>query len=186
MLTRWPQGSPWLFPGLTKNPDGTRPYAHASLSYQLGDWQARIDVRDEAGQRVRVHAHQFRHTVGTRLTNQRWRAPRRATTVPLAGHVPPSMRSNGTPDHSCSPSSLASQASPAAGSTTSPTSGTPSSGSAAPDQRPRRFHRCNARPRHHWGNVSMRRRTRSPDSAPRTPPCETSSARRLGEQRVRR
>ena len=69
VLTRWPGGSPWLFPGLTLNPEGTRPYAHASLSHQLGDWQARIDVRDEAGQRVRVHAHQFRHTVGTRLIN---------------------------------------------------------------------------------------------------------------------
>jgi integrase len=69
VLTRWPGGSPWLFPGLTQNPEGTRPYAHASLSHQLGDWQARIDVRDEAGQRVRVHAHQFRHTVGTRLIN---------------------------------------------------------------------------------------------------------------------
>ena len=67
MLGRWPAGSPWLFPGITKNPDGTRPYAHGSLSHQLGNWQTRIDVRDEAGQRVRVHAHQFRHTVGTRL-----------------------------------------------------------------------------------------------------------------------
>ncbi|MCA1706118.1 MAG: tyrosine-type recombinase/integrase [Actinobacteria bacterium] len=69
VLGRWPQGSPWLFPGITKNPDGTRPYAHGSLSHQLGNWQARIDVRDEAGQQVRVHAHQFRHTVGTRLIN---------------------------------------------------------------------------------------------------------------------
>ena len=65
----WPQGSPWLFPGIMDNPDGTRPYAHGSLSGQLSRWQARIDVRDEAGQPVRVHAHQFRHTVGTRLIN---------------------------------------------------------------------------------------------------------------------
>jgi integrase len=69
VLARWPQGSPWLFPGLMQNPDGTKPYAHGSLSQQLGDWQKAIDVRDEAGQRVRVHAHQFRHTVGTRLIN---------------------------------------------------------------------------------------------------------------------
>lgn len=66
---QWPNGSPWLFPGILNNPDGTKPYAHGSLSGQLGRWQARVGVRDEAGQRVRVHAHQFRHTVGTRLIN---------------------------------------------------------------------------------------------------------------------
>ncbi len=65
----WPNGSPWLFPGIMDNDDGAKPYAHGSLSQQLGDWQKAIDVRDEAGQRVRVHAHQFRHTVGTRLIN---------------------------------------------------------------------------------------------------------------------
>jgi integrase len=66
---RWPNGSPWLFPGILDNPDGTKPYAHGSLSHQLGNWQAMIGVVDEAGQPVRVHAHQFRHTVGTRLIN---------------------------------------------------------------------------------------------------------------------
>lgn len=65
----WPAGSPWLFPGIMDNPDGTQPYAHGSLSQQLRTWQKAIDVRDEAGQPVRVHAHQFRHTVGTRLIN---------------------------------------------------------------------------------------------------------------------
>jgi len=65
----WPNGSPWLFPGLTDNADGSRPYAHGSLSHQLGNWQARINVRDESGRPVRIHAHQFRHTVGTRLIN---------------------------------------------------------------------------------------------------------------------
>ncbi len=65
----WPNGSPWLFPGIMDNDDGSKPYAHGSLSQQLGDWQKAIDVRDEGGRRVRVHAHQFRHTVGTRLIN---------------------------------------------------------------------------------------------------------------------
>ncbi len=65
----WPYGSPWLFPGIMDNDDGTKPYAHGSLSQQLGDWQKTIDVRDETGKRMRVHAHQFRHTVGTRLIN---------------------------------------------------------------------------------------------------------------------
>ena len=67
--SRWPNGSPWLFPGIADNSDGNKPYAHGSLSHQLGTWQKAIDVRDEAGQPVRVHAHQFRHTVGTRLIN---------------------------------------------------------------------------------------------------------------------
>lgn len=67
--TTWPTGSPWLFPGTTNNHDGAQPFAHGSLSHQLGNWQRQIDVRDEAGQPVRVHAHQFRHTVGTRLIN---------------------------------------------------------------------------------------------------------------------
>ena len=65
--SEWPQGSPWLFPGTLGNADGSKPYAHGSLSNQLGNWQKAIDVRDEAGRPVRVHAHQFRHTVGTRL-----------------------------------------------------------------------------------------------------------------------
>ena len=65
----WPGGSPWLFPGIMQNPEGSRPYAHSSISGQLGRWQAAIDVRDETGQAVRVHAHQFRHTVGTRMIN---------------------------------------------------------------------------------------------------------------------
>jgi len=67
--SRWPNGSPWLFPGTAENTDGTKPYAHGSLSHQLGNWQKAIGVHDEAGQTVRVHAHQFRHTVGTRLIN---------------------------------------------------------------------------------------------------------------------
>lgn len=37
---RWPGGSPWLFPGILDNIDGTKPYAHGSLSHQLGNWQA--------------------------------------------------------------------------------------------------------------------------------------------------
>lgn len=84
----WPGGSPWLFPGILDNTDGEKQYAHASLSGQLGRWQQTIDVRDEAGQQVRVHAHQFRHTVGTRLIN---------TGVPqhviqkLLGHASPRM-----------------------------------------------------------------------------------------------
>ncbi|HVM04756.1 MAG TPA: tyrosine-type recombinase/integrase [Acidimicrobiales bacterium] len=66
---RWPAGTPWLFPGLLDNEDGSKPYARGSLSAQLRRWQAAIDLRDEAGESVRVNAHRFRHTVGTRLIN---------------------------------------------------------------------------------------------------------------------
>lgn len=64
---KWPDGSPWLFPGLLDNADGAKPYAHGSLSGQIGRWQIKIGLHDEAGEAVHVHAHQFRHTVGTRL-----------------------------------------------------------------------------------------------------------------------
>jgi integrase len=66
---RCPQGSPWLFPGIAENADGNKPYAHGSLSGQLGRWQARIGVCDESGRPVRIQAHQFRHTLGTRMIN---------------------------------------------------------------------------------------------------------------------
>ena len=69
MLERWPNGSPWLFPGIMDNPEGTRPYAHASLSHQLGPWQKKIGLHDESGRPVRIHAHQFRHTFATRMIN---------------------------------------------------------------------------------------------------------------------
>jgi integrase len=87
---RWPAGSPWLFPGLLANPDGVKPYAHTSLSGQLGRWQARIGLHDETRQPVRVHAHQFRHTVGTRLINAG--VPQHVIQK-LLGHASPRMTS---------------------------------------------------------------------------------------------
>lgn len=67
---RWPDGPPVLFPAPHSNPDGARPFNYATLRQRLARWQDVIDVRDETGQRVRVTAHQFRHTLGTRLINQ--------------------------------------------------------------------------------------------------------------------
>lgn len=67
---RWPDGPPVLFPAPHSNPDGARPFSYATLRQRLARWQDDIDVRDETGQRVRVTAHQFRHTLGTRLINQ--------------------------------------------------------------------------------------------------------------------
>ena len=66
---RWPAGSPWLFPGMTGNDDGSKPYSHSAFIQQLRRWQRVIDLRDEAGQPVTVTGHQFRHTLGTRLIN---------------------------------------------------------------------------------------------------------------------
>ncbi len=60
---RWPAGSPWLFPGMTGNDDGHKPYSHRTFSQQLEHWQRAIDLRDEAGQPVTVTGHQFRHTL---------------------------------------------------------------------------------------------------------------------------
>lgn len=70
LLRRWADGPPVLFPAPHSNPDGTRPFSYATLRQRLARWQDDIDLRDETGQRVRVTAHQFRHTLGTRLINQ--------------------------------------------------------------------------------------------------------------------
>ena len=65
----WPDGSPWLFPDPQHNPDGTQPLPYFALQRTLRSWQDRIGLHDEAGQRITVSAHQFRHTLGTRLIN---------------------------------------------------------------------------------------------------------------------
>lgn len=69
VLSKWPAGSPWLFPGITRNEDGSRPYSHSAFTRQLAHWQRVIGLRDETGLPVTVTAHQFRHTLGTRLIN---------------------------------------------------------------------------------------------------------------------
>lgn len=66
---RWPEGCTNLFPSPYANPDGARAFAYGTLSRRLLAWQMAIDLRDEAGQPVSVTAHQFRHTLGTRLIN---------------------------------------------------------------------------------------------------------------------
>lgn len=66
---RWPAGPARLFPASVANPDGARPFSYGTLQHRLLRWQQDIDLRDEAGQHVSVTAHQFRHTLGTRLIN---------------------------------------------------------------------------------------------------------------------
>jgi integrase len=66
---RWPAGTRFLFPRERANPDGDLPFSYATLESRLRRWQAIIDLRDESGQRFTATAHQFRHTLGTRMIN---------------------------------------------------------------------------------------------------------------------
>lgn len=88
VLEQWPGGSPWLFPGIVNNDDGSKPYSHSSFTRQLAHWQQVIDLRDQAGQPVRVTGHQFRHTLGTRLINSG--VPQHVVQK-LLGHASPNM-----------------------------------------------------------------------------------------------
>jgi Phage integrase family len=51
------------------NLDATIAFSYATLNRRLGQWLSVCDVRDAIGRPVRVTAHQFRHTVGTRMIN---------------------------------------------------------------------------------------------------------------------
>jgi integrase len=88
VLQQWPGGSPWLFPGITGNDDGSLPYSHSSFSQQLRHWQRAIALHDQAGQPVAVTGHQFRHTLGTRLINSG--VPQHVVQK-LLGHASPHM-----------------------------------------------------------------------------------------------
>lgn len=86
---RWPHTPPSrLFPALRGNPDGTRPFSYATFRERLARWETAIGLHDEAGQPVKVTAHQFRHTLGTRMINQG--VPQHVVQKML-GHVTPQM-----------------------------------------------------------------------------------------------
>ena len=84
----WPAGTPWLFPGMVDNLDGSKPYSQSTFTRQRAAWERRIDLRDEAGEAVRATAHQFRHTLGTRLINSG--VPQHVVQK-LLGHASPNM-----------------------------------------------------------------------------------------------
>jgi integrase len=67
---RWPAGSPWLFPRLTRNAAGAIHWPYATLANRLDDWATRCRVVDEQGAPVHVTPHRFRHTLGTRMINE--------------------------------------------------------------------------------------------------------------------
>jgi integrase len=58
---------PVLFPMVRANHGGTLPISRTAYAKKLDEWIAVCDIRNEAGQPVRVHPHQFRHTYATRL-----------------------------------------------------------------------------------------------------------------------
>ena len=58
-----------LFPRVMHNPAGTHPTGKSTFSKALQHWIADCNIHDETGNRVHVSAHQFRHTLGTRLIN---------------------------------------------------------------------------------------------------------------------
>lgn len=61
---------PVLFPADNANPDATRSISYGTLRDRLSRWERDIGLHDETGQPVAVTAHQFRHTLGTRMINQ--------------------------------------------------------------------------------------------------------------------
>lgn len=65
----WPSATPWLFPDPLRRFGEPEPFRYSLLGTRLKSWQRRIGLHDEAGEPVVVTAHQFRHTVGTRLIN---------------------------------------------------------------------------------------------------------------------
>ena len=67
---RFPDGCSWLFPARLANLDGSKPAGAVGFRKQLDAWFERIELKDARGEPVRVTAHQFRHTVGTRLINR--------------------------------------------------------------------------------------------------------------------
>jgi len=65
---RFPDGSRWLFPRSQTNIDGAKPATDSWFRKQLEAWLEQIELVHN-DHLTRVTAHQFRHTVATRLIN---------------------------------------------------------------------------------------------------------------------
>jgi integrase len=59
----------FLLPAIRKNPDGHRALSWSTLNRRLQRWLTDGEVRDAARRPAKITAHQFRHTVGTRMIN---------------------------------------------------------------------------------------------------------------------
>ena len=68
--TRFPHGSPWLFPATANNVTGSKALRHDRPRLQLRRWLEDLNVTNEKGERVNITYHQFRHTLATRMLNQ--------------------------------------------------------------------------------------------------------------------
>ena len=67
----FPNGSPWLLPAIGPcNGQGLSPYSPATLRDRLRAWLAEMQLVDAHALPVAVTAHQFRHTLGTRMINR--------------------------------------------------------------------------------------------------------------------
>ncbi|MGI5243396.1 tyrosine-type recombinase/integrase [Dactylosporangium sp. CA-139066] len=66
---RFPHGCPWLFPAHQANLDGSTPMSDTYWRAHSERWLTDLNLTDETSTPVRVTAHQFRHTLGTRLIN---------------------------------------------------------------------------------------------------------------------
>jgi len=69
LTERFGTAPPLLLPRVRANLEGTVAFSSGTLNRRLGEWLARCEVRDATGQPVKVTAHRFRHTVGTRMIN---------------------------------------------------------------------------------------------------------------------
>jgi integrase len=88
VLERFPAGSPWLFPAIHSNINGSKPASAKRLRTQLDRWLGQLSLLDELGRPVRVTFHQFRHTLGTRLINANVPQP---VVQALLDHMSPEM-----------------------------------------------------------------------------------------------
>ena len=70
VTSRWPDGTPALFPRPLRNITGRHTMASGTYRDALYRWLERCDIRDEHGQPVHLTPHQWRHTLGARLINR--------------------------------------------------------------------------------------------------------------------
>jgi integrase len=69
VLARFPAGCKWLFPGHQANLTGKRTISDQYWRNHFAIWMGTLRLVNEHGQPVSITAHQFRHTLGTRLIN---------------------------------------------------------------------------------------------------------------------
>jgi Phage integrase family len=168
LTARFGTAPPLLLPRVRANLDGTIAFSHGTLSRRLEKWLSVCEVRDATGHPVRVTAHQFRHTVGTRMINNKVPAD---TVQRMLDHSSP--RGRAPRSRRCARRRGMGEGESLTG---SPTSAARSSSSAAlAEQPPRARPQASERPRHCSVNEFGRSWTRTSDSAARPPSSAPSS-----------